>query len=381
MVGSLEGKNYNAKLLEEHKIAKIETKLVRTRYPRLYGKNSRLGEHSYGVDFAAYQIFTDKGASGWGLVKNGVPRTNRGFTESFIGKPISEIFHAEVGILTKEAMPLDFALHDLAGVILGMPVYKILGNEIDQHVNCYDGAIYMNDISPSSRPGGLQAIIDDCLQDYAMGFRSFKVKIGRGGMWMEKEEGLKRDIDVTRAIRKHFPDCSILVDGNDAFTIDTMLRYLDAVADCDLFWVEEPFKENREDLLKLKEFLSKKSPKTLVADGEFDPDVDLVLSLAEEKLIDVLLMDIEGFGFTNWRKLMSQISDKDYFISPHCWGLKTKTHYTAHLAAASQKAITIEGVPDKTEGVDFNDYKLNNGYLYVPDKPGFGMDFIWGRDI
>ncbi|HEY5587092.1 MAG TPA: enolase C-terminal domain-like protein [Ruminiclostridium sp.] len=371
----------NMNLLDEHKIIRIDTKKIRTRYPRLYGKNSRLPEHSYGVDCLIYNIFTDKGASGWGLGRLPLTQSNEAFTSSLIGKCVSELFNPKIGILNKELIPLDFALHDLAGVILNIPVYKMLGNEIDQHINCYDGAIYMNDISPSSRPGGLQSIIDDCKQDYDMGYSSFKLKIGRGGMWMDKEEGLKRDIEVTRAVRKHFPNCSILVDGNDAFTIDTLLRYLDAVSDCDLFWVEEPFKENREDLLKLKEFLAKKSPRTLVADGEFDPDVDLVLSLAEEKLIDVLLMDIEGFGFTNWRKLMSRISDKNYLISPHCWPLKLKTHYSAHFAAAFKNTITIEGVPDETEGVDFKDYKLTNGYIYVPDKPGFGMDFIWGRNI
>lgn len=371
----------NTNALSDYKIINIETKQIRTRYPRLYGKNSRLPEHSYGVDFLAYQIFTDRGASGWGLVKGRLPHDNETYISNFIGKSVSELFNPEEGVIKPEATPLDFALHDLAGVILNIPVYKMLGNEINQHIDCYDGAIYMNDISPDSRPGGLQAVIEDCMMDYEMGYRSFKVKIGRGGMWMEKEEGLKRDIEITRAIRKHFPNCPILVDGNDAFTIDTLLRYVDALADCNLFWIEEPFKENREDLLKLKDFLAKKSPKTLVADGEFDPDINLVLSLADEKLLDVLLMDIEGLGFTNWRKLISKTSNKDYLLSPHCWGLKIKTHYTSHLAAAFKNILTIEGVPDITEGVDFKDYKLNNGYLYVPDKPGFGMDFIWGRNV
>lgn len=366
--------------LQYHKIDCIKTKRVRSRYPRLYGKNSRLPEHSYGVDFLIYEIFTDKGGHGWGIKKHNPLTQGTSMNQLFSGKNVSDLFSVETGVTDEKAVSLDFALHDLAGNLLNMPVYKMFGEKINE-VNCYDGAIYMNDISPDTRPGGLETILKDCRQDFDMGYRSFKVKIGRGGMWMDSEEGLQRDIEVTRMIRKNYPDSRIMVDGNDAFTIESMKRYIDAVKDCNLFWIEEPFKENREDLLKLKEYLAKHSPNTLVADGEFDPDVNLVLSLAEEKLIDVLLMDTASYGFTNWRKLMKTVVDKNYIASPHCWGQKLKTHYTAHLAVAYKNIITIEGVPDTTEGVDFDCYGLNEGILSVPDKPGFGMDFIWGREI
>ena len=134
----------------------------------------------------------------------------------------------------------------------------MLGETVQIGVDCYDGAIYMNDISPDSRPGGVEAILDDCKQDYDMGYRSFKLKIGRGGKWMPFEEGLKRDIEVTRMVREFFPESKILVDANDAYHVDGMIRYMDAVYDCDIFWIEEPFAENRDDLLKLKDYLSKK---------------------------------------------------------------------------------------------------------------------------
>jgi L-alanine-DL-glutamate epimerase-like enolase superfamily enzyme len=256
----------------------------------------------------------------------------------------------------------------------------MLGETVQIGVDCYDGAIYMNDISPDSRPGGVEAILDDCKQDYDMGYRSFKLKFGRGGKWMPFEEGLKRDIEVTRMVREFFPESKILVDANDAYHVDGMIRYMDAVYDCDIFWIEEPFAENRDDLLKLKDYLSKKSPHTLIADGEFDPDFDLVFSLADEKLIDVLLMDIDGFGFSKWRQLMPEIEKKGYLVSPHCWGCKLKTHYAVQFAKACKNAITVEGVPDETEGVVFDGYRLVNGKMFVPSTPGFGMDLIWAHN-
>lgn len=373
------------KELEQHKISKINTKRVRNRYPRLYGKNSRLAEHSYGGDITILEVITDKGAMGWGMKCDGPARAcgtyknKEELNAAFIGKRISDIFHPQVGVLVDDAMQLDFALHDLAGKILNMPVYKMM-DEVQISIDCYDGAIYMNDISPDSNPKGLEAILDDCKYDYDLGYRTFKVKIGRGGMWMPLEEGLKRDIEVTKMIRDLFPDSKIMVDANDAYTVDEIIRYMDAVYDCDIYWIEEPFAENREDLLKLKDYLSKKSPNTLIADGEFEPDVDLVFSLANEKLIDVLLMDIEWLGFTKWRQLIPEINNKNYLVSPHCWGNKIKTHYTAQFAKGCKNCITIEGVPDLTEGVEFDDYKLVNGKMFVPDKPGFAMNLVWAHN-
>jgi D-galactarolactone cycloisomerase len=134
-------------------------------------------------------------------------------------------------------------------------------------------------------------------------------------------------------------------------------------------------------LLKLKEYLAKKSPDTLIADGEYNPDVRQLIELARENLVDVLLMDIEGYGFTNWRRFMKDHEKMNFKVSPHCWGFKLRTHYAAQFAMANKKTITIEGVPDMTEGVEFDDYRLIDGRLHVPEKPGFGMEFLWGRNF
>ena len=51
---------------------------------------------------------------------------------------------------------------------------------------------------------------------------------------MKKQEGLKRDIQVTRAIAEAFPEIDILVDGNDGFTVDESIQYLEGLGDADI---------------------------------------------------------------------------------------------------------------------------------------------------
>jgi D-galactarolactone cycloisomerase len=357
------------KILAEHYIKEIRTLRISSRYTRTIGRNSRIKNHGDGPNTQIRVIITDKGAMGWGA-----SYTPEDQMPNFIGLSIAELFKPEIGIVTDEAMPLDYALHDLAAVIMDQPVYKMLGYKGKLAIPCYDGAIYMDDLVPEESPRGVSAIIQNCKNDYDMGYRDFKIKIGRGLQWMGSEDGLKRDIDVTRAVFENFPDCRILVDANDAYTCDGMINYMDAVSDCNIFWIEEPFRENRDDLIKLKEFLSKKSPDTLVVDGESRPDVDFLLELAREKLLDALQMDISGYGFTNWRKIMPRLIDAGVPAAPHAWGDPLKVIYSAQLSAGLGNTLMLEGIPSKTYEADLGLYKLEDGILHVPENiPGFGM--------
>ena len=357
------------KSLAEHCIREIKTLRVSSRYTRTIGRNSRAKIHGDGPNTQVRAIVTDNGALGWGP-----SRAPEEEMSDLIGRPIAELFDPAVGVIADEAMPLDYALHDLAGVILDQPVYQMLGGKGKTAVPCYDGAIYMDDVTPEDAPRGVCVIVENCRNDYDMGFRDFKLKIGRGYQWMSPEEGLQRDMDVTRAVHDNFPDCRILVDANDAYTCDDMIRYMDAVAGCDIFWIEEPFRENRDELIKLKEFLARRSPGTLVVDGESRPDVDFLLELAKEKLLDALQMDISGLGFTPWRRIMPRLIEVGVPAAPHAWGDPLKVHYSAQLAAGLGNVLTVEGIPSTTHGADMGLYRLEEGILHIPEKaPGFGM--------
>lgn len=356
-------------VLEQHRIRRIRTAQVQSHYPRIVGRNARRGVHGAGSTARVCVISTDQGAVGWGI-----SRTGDGEVPDLIGRCVAGLFDPDVGVVAPEAMALDFALHDLAGVILDQPVHQMLGSSGRTTIPCYDGAIYMDDLLPEDDPQGVEAVLNECRHDHALGYRAFKLKIGRGYRWMGAEEGLRRDIEVTRRIRKCFPDCAILVDANDGYTCEQFLCYLEAVADCELFWIEEPFPENRQDLSRLRELLVKCSPHTLIADGESRPDMELLLSLSREGLLDVLLMDIAGLGFTAWRHWMPWVVEAGACASPHTWGDPLKTRYAAQLGAGLGNVPIVEGVPAATDDVDWESYRLEAGLLHVPDRAGFGME-------
>jgi len=371
---SLDGKSYD-KELSYHKIKDIKFSTVKMNYPRLVGKNARLDLHGHGPDVEICSIRTDQGAMGWASLR-GSRRDAEQISGELIGQKISDLFSSQLGTLKEAHIPFDIALHDLTGVILNKPVYEILGRKDPFITDYYSGMIYFDDLEPADRPAGIDRILEECQYDYGVGYRQFKLKIGRGHKWMPFSKGLQRDLDVTKAVADAFPDCRILVDGNNGFTSDQFIQYLKGIPAVNLFWIEEPFHETVGDYQKLRGFLKTEGITTLLADGEADPDQNLLTTLFEKKLLDVHLTDIEGLGFTNWRKLMPKLIKLGAQASPHAWGSLLKSYYTAHLAGGLGNTVTIEGVTSTSDDVDLSGYNVKGGKLIPSSSAGFGMPLI-----
>lgn len=370
--------------LAEHSIDRIEVRALERRYPREIGHNAKWGPHGKNSQVNACVIFTDQGASGWGFC--GTPEDE---LRRFIGRPLSALFRPETGT-APEALAIDRALHDLAGKVMDQPVWRMLGARGGRSIPVYSGAIYFDDLNPDGEPPGVGALLDACRQDASAGHAHFKLKIGRGFRCMDRQAGDARDVEVTRLVREHFPNAHLLVDGNDGYTPDRACRYLEQVADCNLYWIEEAFEETPSGLRMLRTAVEKLSPNTLIADGESrhgrhqDPPgrfgswqaehLEELYALCERGLLDVLLMDVGGMGFTAWRQVMPRIQAIRALGSPHAWGEPFKTYYAAQIGCGLGGVPIVEGVPGHVEGVDDSGYVLQDGILTLPDSPGFGMD-------
>lgn len=369
------------KILSQHKIDRVSFYRFRARYPRLHGKNARLSYHGFGGEVTVAKVYTDQGACGWGELSENL-KDAKAAAQRITGKRLTDVFSAGTGILDDSLKALDIPLHDLAGVILGIPVSRMIREGASPKIRVYDGAIYMNDIIPEDRPQGVEQVLADCAYDYALGHRTLKIKIGRGSIWMEHDAGLARDIEVVRRIHEAFPDAGLMVDANDGYSVEDAVAFLEGISDAPLVWFEEPFREEEKANRALREYLDVHRPRTLIADGESMTDIDLLHDLAAKGLLDVWQPDVCGYGFTAWRKLMKEIEEKGYLASPHAWGNVVKTHYCAHLAAAYPHHIPcIEAVLGDSEGVDYGGYELNSGIMTLPERPGFGMDLIWAPEV
>ena len=360
--------------LGSHRIARIEHREVQNRWPRLVSRNARLGVHGWGRGNAVLIIHTDKGASGWGYA----PGANGGrateLTGQYRGRPLTDVFDPAVGRQDSVPKEMDLALHDLAGVILDLPVYELIGGTRPVPTPLYSGMIYFDDIEPLDSPPGIEQVLFNAGADHAYGYRQMKIKVGRGNMWMPHDEGLKRDIEVTRALAEAYPDVRFLADANDGFTVADTQAFLDGIGDVELIFMEEPFRENVEGFTELRSYLESSGKKTLIADGEANPVPEELDVLIAHGLLDLHLSDLYGVGFTEWRRLMPSLIERGVLASPHNWGSRLKTVYTTHLASGLGNVLTIEGVTAFSKDIDFSDYDPDaRGMVAPPKRPGFGL--------
>lgn len=365
------------KQLAEHRIVKEEQIEYAYHWPRLVGRNAKRDVHGQHHKNVAIKLYTDKGAAGWGL--GGPDRSKE--TPSIIGKSVAELINPASGIKDGVSRKYDLALYDLAGIILDLPVYKLLGAKGNKETNLYSGMIYLDELPSENHrhKGGMDVVLANCQWDYNYGYRQLKIKIGRSGKWYPHDEGLQKDIEVVNSIWNEYKNKNVqlLVDANDAYSLEDAKQFLKGVKDVPLYWLEEPFAENPETSRQLKQWMNENGfSKILYADGEANTNYEYCMQLLKEKSLDVMLVDTVGHGFSRWISLQNELQSMGVLSSPHAWGDKLKTNYTAHLAAGLGGIETIEGVTCFSEDIDYGDYKLENGKIRVSDKPGFGMTLL-----
>ena len=93
------------------------------------------------------KLYSDQGATGWGRASYSESDKDS-LMESVLGKSVGQLIIPSEGIVPNVDRAFDFALHDLAGVILELPVYKMLGASGPREKEVYSGMIYFDELYP-----------------------------------------------------------------------------------------------------------------------------------------------------------------------------------------------------------------------------------------
>src|SRR5262249_13421209 len=199
--------------------------------PKLVGKNSQLDVHGRQTVENVLRIATNQGIEGIGI-GSAKPESAR----QLLGHTLDEYWKPDIGVVSPLGRA-DHALFDLVGKALHLPAWKLLGGKGPEWVPVYDGSIYFNDLLPEVKDKGVARLLEEAEASLKTGHRAVKIKVGRGFKWVEKQAGLKRDVEVVQAIRKLVgKEVTLMVDANNAFDLEGTKRWLDAVGD-ELFWI------------------------------------------------------------------------------------------------------------------------------------------------
>jgi D-galactarolactone cycloisomerase len=356
------------------KITDVKTIRLRASIPAEGQVFSRSGVRST-RSTTLVQVETDEGVSGIGscsgngeLIEVIVGRVLKPLLVGMDPIQIDEIWdkayvrggHKEFGTRGVGVVALsgiDVALWDILGKVRGVPLYQLLGGKCRDKVPVYATALYPEE--PSKVAKRARRFADQ-------GFHGVKIKVGFD---------LDQDIRIVRAVRQELgKDFIVMTDANQGYRVDVALKASDAFADCGAYWLEEPlFVEDIEGHATLRE-----KGRTPIAVGE-----NLHMSYAFENFIarcavDFLQPDVaRAGGITEIRKITSLAAKHNVPVSFHTWGDAVALAASVHLSAALKDCIVME--LDYTynplrEELLREPFKVENGYLIPPEKPGLGIE-------
>ncbi len=255
---------------------------------------------------------------------------------------------------------VDIALWDLAGKLLGVPVYRLLGGPYRTSLPTYASGVPGATIA--ERVTAARGFID-------AGYTAMKLSIGRGDI----DSDLATVAAVAEAIGGK---ADLLIDAHGAYTAENALYVGRKLQDMGVYWLEDPL--TPEDVAGYVHLSA--SLDMAIAAGETECNRWQFAERLSRRAVDVILPDIcRAGGISEGRRIATVASVYATKWAAHVsMGSSVHVAAAAHLAAASANFLVFEfsSTPNPIgEGLLTAPLHPESGYLQVPDGPGLGIDF------
>ena len=357
------------------------------------------------------KIETECGIVGWSEFDQnfgspGVEAAINQLVHRLIGQDamLHEFIHADLrnvtrpgsgGVVGQALGAIENALLDIKAKKLDVPCYQLLGGKIRDRVRVYWSHCVsyrarvdhftppihdikgVEQIARDARDWGYTGLKtnifqydeQDRISNWAPGFgRQFDP-----GRSVEKSvrKNLKRHLEV---MREHAgPDMDILVDLNFNARTEGYLEIVRELNDLDLFWIEL-------DMLDPKGLaMIRQHSKNPIASLETLIGLQQFLPYLENRSVDVAIVDTPWNGVWQSMKIAAACDAYETNVACHNFYGHLCTMMNAHFCAAVPNLrimeIDIDRIP-WDEKIFTHVPEIVDGYLTIPDRPGWGTDPI-----
>ncbi|MDO9029626.1 MULTISPECIES: mandelate racemase/muconate lactonizing enzyme family protein [Hydrogenophaga] len=265
---------------------------------------------------------------------------------------------------------VDFALHDLKGKLLGVPVYELLGGRTIE-------AARQGWVLSAGKPDDVAA---EAKRAKDIGFALFKMKIGYGT--------IQDDIDMVHAVRETVgPDAYLTIDANGFWSYEKALHIIRKIDSAGLDLIEQPLAHwDIEGMARLRAAV-----KTPIYADESAQELYNLKEIIDRRAADGLFLKLQKAGglvkSQRWLT-MARLAG----LPVHCGcmiGSGLEHSPSAHLWTANEWAtqglnesigpLMIHGTMESKNIAPGTDIALNiprfeAGLCYPNEGPGFGID-------
>jgi L-Ala-D/L-Glu epimerase len=265
---------------------------------------------------------------------------------------------------------VDFALHDLKGKLLGVPVYELLGGRSLE-------AARQGWVLSAGKPEDVAA---EAARARKTGFALFKMKIGYGTM--------ADDIAMVHAVRETVgPDAMLSIDANGFWNYEKALHIIRKLDPCGLDLIEQPLPHwDIEGMARLRAQV-----KTPIYADESAQELHHLKEIIDRRACDGLFLKLQKAGglvkSQRWLTLarLSGLpvhcgcmigSGLEHSPSAHLW---TSNDWAAQGLNESIGPLMIHGTMESRNiepGTDIalNIPKFEGGLCWPNEGPGFGIE-------
>lgn len=275
-----------------------------------------------------------------------------------IGRLVADMDKVQEGWCAKAA--LDLALHDLAGKILGIPAYQLLGGSFYDELSVLEMDLSIQ---------GLDETAKAARDGWEAGARSFEIKMGLDPVM---------DVERVRVVREAVgPAAKLRADMNEGYNLATAKVVLAKLEPFGLEYVEQPLPAwNKHGMAEL----ARQVRIPLCADqSAYTPqDVGDIIKMGAA---DYICIKVARGGLWKSRSIASLcdiygISCTLGSMLPLGIGARAIHHFAKATKNVALDICGSYGSPLDFYAVDIlkNPIEVRDGVIQVPDKPGLGVE-------
>lgn len=265
---------------------------------------------------------------------------------------------------------LEQAMWDITGKMAGMPVHKLLGGACRDKIR-----VYANGWSEGAKTP--EALAEKAQEVMEMGFTAMKFD-PIPGPWRTyvSKDVIRGAIENVRAVREAVgPDTDILIEMHRRLAPMHAIKIAREIEQYEPFWYEEPvLAENVPALAEVKRQVN-----IPVVTGEELYTKFEFREIFERQAADIINPDVCNVGGILELKEIAAMAEAYYVVvSPHNYNSTTLgLAATMQVSAAIPNFLITEyfvSLESFGEQIAKEPFKVENGYIQVPQTPGIGID-------
>jgi gluconate/galactonate dehydratase len=278
------------------------------------------------------------------------------------------------GVTVTAISGIELALHDLAGKLLGVPAYQLLGGKYRDEVRVYCDCHTERDADPQACAEEAERVVEDLGYDAL----KFDLDVPSGherdrATRHLRPAAVRHKARVVERVTERVGDrADVAFDCHWSFAAESARRLAEAVEEHDVWWLEDPVPPENLDVQRRVT----RETATPVAAGENRYRVTEHRRLVEDGTVDVLTPDVPKVGGMRETRKIATLADLQYVpVAMHNVSSPVGTVASAHVGAAVPNLLAVEfhsyELPwwaDLVEGT-----VIEEGRIAVPEEPGLGL--------